>query len=104
MKSYDSLACSVLAWTVLRACAFYDAQFAQFFVSIRASIRCRVGARTIDGIKRRTRATMGRCQGGFCTPRLMEILADELGIPQEQVTKFGGESRMVLSRLFPEEK
>ncbi len=71
---------------------------------IRASIRCRVGATTIDGIKRRTRATMGRCQGGFCTPRLIEILADELGVPQEQITKAGGESLMVLSRLFPEDK
>ena len=51
---------------------------------IRAAIRARVGARTIDGIKRRTRSGMGRCQGGFCTPRLIEILGGELGLPPEK--------------------
>jgi len=51
---------------------------------IRAAIRARVGARTLDGIKRRTRSGMGRCQGGFCTPRLIEILSSELGLPPEQ--------------------
>ncbi len=50
---------------------------------IRAAIRARVGARTLDGIKRRTRSGMGRCQGGFCTPRLIEILGSELGLPPE---------------------
>lgn len=39
-----------------------------------------IGATTIDGIKRRTRAGMGRCQGGFCQPKIMEILHRELGI------------------------
>jgi L-2-hydroxyglutarate oxidase LhgO len=50
---------------------------------IRAAIRARVGARTLDGIKRRTRSGMGRCQGGFCTPRLIEILGEELGLPPD---------------------
>ena len=50
---------------------------------IRAAIRARIGARTLDGIKRRTRSGMGRCQGGFCTPRLIEILGSELGLPPE---------------------
>jgi len=50
---------------------------------IRAAIRARVGARTLDGVKRRTRSGMGRCQGGFCTPRLIEILGGELGLPPE---------------------
>ena len=50
---------------------------------IRAAIRARVGARTLDGIKRRTRSGMGRCQGGFCTPRLIELLGEELGLPPE---------------------
>lgn len=59
---------------------------------VRAAIRCRVGARTLDGVKRRTRAGMGRCQGGFCTPRVIAILCEELGLAPEQVTKFGGES------------
>ncbi|MEW6229074.1 MAG: NAD(P)/FAD-dependent oxidoreductase [Bacillota bacterium] len=52
----------------------------------------RRGARTVDGVKLRTRAGMGRCQGGFCTPRVMRILARELGIPVEQVTKRGRNS------------
>ena len=46
-----------------------------------------VGARTVDGVKRRTRAGMGRCQGGFCGPRVTQILARELGIPVESVLK-----------------
>ncbi|MBQ4199371.1 MAG: FAD-dependent oxidoreductase [Kiritimatiellae bacterium] len=50
---------------------------------IRAAIRCRVGARTLDGVKRRTRSGMGRCQGGFCTPKLIEILGEELGLRPE---------------------
>lgn len=54
------------------------------------------GARSVDGVKRRTRAGMGRCQGGFCSPRVMEILARELGIPMSEVTKSGGESRLIL--------
>ena len=56
------------------------------------------GARDLDGVKRRTRAGMGRCQGGFCTPRVMEILSRELGIPMEEVTKSGGRSRLLAGR------
>ena len=67
---------------------------------IRASIRCRVGAKSIDGVKRRTRAGMGRCQGGFCSPRVIEILSQELGIPPEAVTKCGGNSRLCVGKLF----
>ncbi len=52
----------------------------------------RRGATTIDGVKRRTRAGMGRCQGGFCSPRVMAIIARERGIPVASVTKFGGDS------------
>lgn len=51
-----------------------------------------VPATTLDGIKRRTRAGMGRCQGSFCTPRVVHILARELGIPVEKVTKDGAGS------------
>lgn len=50
------------------------------------------GARTLDGIKFRTRAGMGRCQGGFCTSRCMEILSKRLAIPLTEVTKRGGDS------------
>lgn len=46
---------------------------------IRAAIRGPVGARTLAGVKLRTRARMGRCQGGFCTPKIIQILAEELG-------------------------
>lgn len=53
------------------------------------------GARTLDGIKFRTRAGMGRCQGGFCTSRCMEILARRLHVPLEAVTKRGGDSWIV---------
>ncbi len=46
----------------------------------------------LDGIKRRTRAQMGRCQGGFCVPYITALLSRELGIPYEDVTKCGGDS------------
>ena len=69
---------------------------------IREAIRRPVGARTIDGIKRRTRAGMGRCQAGFCTPRTVQILAEELHISPLEVTKFGGNSKLLQSYLFGE--
>ena len=59
------------------------------------AIRRPVGARSLDGVKRRTRAGMGRCQAGFCSPRTMEILARELKIPIEKITKSGGASRII---------
>ena len=59
------------------------------------ALRRPLGARSLDGIKRRTRAGMGRCQAGFCSTKVMDILARELGIPLEEVTKAGGASRML---------
>ena len=59
------------------------------------AIRRPLGVRSLDGIKRRTRAGMGRCQAGFCSTKVMDILARELGIPLEEVTKAGGASRML---------
>lgn len=53
------------------------------------AIHTNPGARDLDGVKRRTRAQMGRCQGGFCGPQIVELLARELGISYEQVTKSG---------------
>lgn len=47
------------------------------------------GARTVDGVKRRTRAGMGRCQGGFCGPRVALILARELHLPVTEIRKDG---------------
>ncbi len=64
-----------------------------------ACIHSVIGARNLDGVKRRTRAGMGRCQGGFCTPRIVEILSRELGIPMEEVTKKGGSSRLLAERI-----
>ena len=66
---------------------------------IRDAVRRPVGARTIDGVKRRTRAGMGRCQGGFCSPRVLDILAEEMGIPHTEVTKCGGESRLLVGTI-----
>ncbi len=56
------------------------------------------GADTLDGVKRRVRAGMGRCQGGFCAPRVMEILSRELNIPFVEVTKFGKGSYLTLEK------
>ena len=60
------------------------------------AIRRPLGARSLDGVKRRVRAGMGRCQGGFCSPRVMDILSRELGLPMEKITKSGGRSNIVL--------
>ena len=51
------------------------------------AIRREPGARSMDGIKRRVRQGMGRCQAGFCTPKTMEILSRELGISMKDITK-----------------
>ena len=60
------------------------------------SIHRTLGARSLDGVKRRTRAGMGRCQAGFCSPRTMEIISRELGISQLEITKNGGKSNIVV--------
>ncbi len=57
-----------------------------------------LGAKSLDGVKRRTRAGMGRCQSGFCSPRVMEILARELGTDMSQITKCGGESELIVGK------
>ncbi len=59
---------------------------------ILEAIRTNPKPRDVDGVKRRTRASMGRCQGGFCTPYIIELLAKEGNIDFGEVTKFGGES------------
>lgn len=60
------------------------------------AIRRIPGARSLDGVKRRVRAGMGRCQGGFCSPRVMEILARELETGLGEVTKSGAGSDIVI--------
>ena len=63
-----------------------------------AALRNPLGARTLDAVKRRTRCGMGRCQGGFCTPRIVEILQDE-GVPVDRISKRGGGSRLFDGRI-----
>lgn len=66
---------------------------------ILAAIRNNPQAVDIDGVKRRTRSGMGRCQGGFCSPYIIKLIAKEQGIPMEEVTKFGGASRILTGKL-----
>ena len=54
-----------------------------------------LGATTLDGVKRRTRAGMGRCQAGFCSPKVLGILSRELDIPADEITKCGGSSNIL---------
>ena len=65
---------------------------------ILAAVRSNPKPRDVDGVKRRTRATMGRCQGGFCTPYIVEILAREMGVAYDSITKFGGGSIINMGR------
>ena len=65
---------------------------------VLAAIRRNPPARSVDAVKRRARAGMGRCQGGFCGPQVVELLARELGIPMEEVTKSGGASKMLIGK------
>ena len=62
------------------------------------AIRSPLGALDVDGIKRRTRAGMGRCQSGFCSPRVTEILSREAHISMTSVTKKGGASFMLAGK------
>jgi len=54
-----------------------------------------LGARSVDAVKRRVRAGMGRCQGGFCGPKVIEILARELGCDATEINKNNAGSYMV---------
>ena len=54
-----------------------------------------LGAKSLDGVKRRTRAGMGRCQGGFCSPKVMEIIVRERRMDISEVTKSGGASKII---------
>lgn len=60
---------------------------------------CRpVGARSLDAVKRRTRAGMGRCQSGFCAPLIVKILSEQLKIPLTEVTKNGAKSKILVDK------
>ncbi|MDR2647009.1 MAG: NAD(P)/FAD-dependent oxidoreductase [Oscillospiraceae bacterium] len=62
------------------------------------AIHAPAGALDLDGVKRRVRAGMGRCQGGFCGTKVLAILAEELKIPYEAVTKCGGASQILIGK------
>lgn len=66
---------------------------------ILQAIRGPLGAKTVDGVKRRTRAGMGRCQGGFCMNRIVELLAEELHIELEEVRKNTAGSELLVADL-----
>ncbi len=61
-----------------------------------------LGATTLDGVKRRTRAGMGRCQSGFCAPKTAEILARELGKDLGEISKAGGASLLLAGHSRPQ--
>jgi glycerol-3-phosphate dehydrogenase len=65
---------------------------------IRECMHRGIPVKSFDAIKRRTRASMGRCQGGFCTPKVIEIISKELKIPKEKISKKGGKSFLVKNK------
>ena len=62
------------------------------------TIHSPIPATTIDAIKRRVRPGMGRCQGGFCSPLVTQIICEETGLTPEEVTKSGEDSNLILER------
>ncbi len=71
---------------------------------ILKAIRTNPKPTDLDGVKRRTRAQMGRCQGGFCMPYITKLLAKELGVPMEEITKSGTGSGVIVGRTKEEVK
>lgn len=80
------------AWTRI-VCRCENVSEAEIVEAIRQ------GHTTVDGIKLYTRAGMGRCQGGFCTHKILKIIARETGLPLEEITKRGGHGNLVLKHL-----
>lgn len=63
---------------------------------ILRAIRTNPKATTVDGVKRRTRSGMGRCQGGFCQPQIVELIAKENGLELTEITKRGKGSNLLV--------
>lgn len=66
---------------------------------IVAAIRKNPRPFDLDGVKRRTRSGMGRCQGGFCSPTVQSLIARELSLKFEDVTKFGRDSKIIFEKI-----
>ena len=92
LEALDRLHAENPAWTHL-VCRCEKISEAEIVEAVRK------GHRTLDGVKFYTRAGMGRCQGGFCSARIMQIISRESGIPLEELTKKGGDSRLLAGRL-----
>ena len=69
---------------------------------IIAALHSPIPARSINGVKRRAGSGMGRCQGGFCAPRIAAIISRELGIPQTEVLQEDEGSRILTGKLKEE--
>lgn len=67
--------------------------------SIKDALHRSIPATSLDGIKRRTRAGMGRCQAGFCSPRSMEIISKELNIPMDEICQSGKGSKLITGKV-----
>lgn len=68
--------------------------------AVRSCMRIGMKHISVDAVKRRCRAGMGRCHGGFCTPRVMEIIGNETGMPLEKITKKGGVSYILAAPVI----
>ena len=66
---------------------------------ILAAIRRNPKPFDLDGVKRRTRSGMGRCHGGFCGPNVQGLIAKELSMNYEEVTKFGAGSKLIFEKI-----
>ncbi len=64
---------------------------------IKEAINNPLGVATIDGVKRRVRAGMGRCQGGFCMPQIVKIISEEKGVSYSDVNKGDGGSYVAVA-------
>lgn len=70
---------------------------------IRDALRSKVPASNVDGVKRRVRAGAGRCHGGFCLPRVIKLMAEELDVPVLDITKSGAGSEILCCETKGEE-
>ena len=68
------------------------------------AVHAPIPARSVDGVKRRTAAGMGRCQGGFCSPRVAAILAREWGVPLTTIEQDYPGSRLLTGQTKDPEK